>query len=175
DLVASVANVYWDLVSAADQLKAKQQALAVAEKFQEDTRAQIQVGSLAAVELPRAQSEVAGRKQDLLIAQTTLRQQDLRLKDALSRTMPPELESAEIVPLDRIEVPATDDLPPLRQLVVTAMSKRPDIAVSKIRDETQAISALGTENPLLPSLYVTLQAQNRGFAGTYQPSSGVPR
>jgi hypothetical protein len=46
--------------------------------------------------------------------------------------------------------------------------------MAKIRDKTQEISALGTANPLLPSLSVTAQAQDRGLAGTYQASSGAP-
>jgi outer membrane protein len=126
------------------------------------------------VELPRAESEVEGRQQDLLIAQSNGQQQQIRLKDALSREPDAALDSAEIVPLDPIEVPHTDDLPTLRQLVATAMEKRPDVAVSKIRDKTADLNALGTINPLLPSLAVTVQAQNRGLAGAYQPSSGVP-
>jgi outer membrane protein TolC len=71
-------------------------------------------------------------------------------------------------------VPPADDLPPLRKLVNAAMENRPDVAIAKIRDQTAELSALGTTNPLLPSLSVTAQAFNRGSAGTYQPSSGVP-
>jgi outer membrane protein len=174
DLVTSVINQYWDVASAQDELKDRQHALENAQKFLSDTQYQIQMGVLAKVELPRAESEVEGRRQDLLIAQTTVRQQEIRLKDALSRQDDPLLESAEIVPLDHIDVPKTDDLPTLRQMVATAMQKRPDVAVSKIRDKTQDLNALGTTNPLLPSLSITLQAQNRGLAGTYQPSSGAP-
>ena len=174
DLVTNVTNLYWDLSSANDELRARQQALDIAQKFYDDTRAQVQIGSVARVELPRAESEVAGRRQDLLIVQTNVRQQESRLRDALSRSESPAFDEAAIVPLDRIEVPATDDLPPLRSLVATAMEKRPDVAMAKIRDKTQEISALGTANPLLPSLSVTAQAQDRGLAGTYQPSSGAP-
>ena len=47
------------------------------------------------------------------------------LKEVLVRTPDPAVEAAEIIPLDRIQIPDTDDLPPLRQLVATAMAKRP--------------------------------------------------
>jgi outer membrane protein len=174
DQVAAVVNLYWDLVSANDELKARQRALDVARKFDQDTRAQIGIGSLARVEMPRADAEVATRQQDLAIAQANVRQQEVRLKDALSRQENPQLEAAAIVPLDRIVVPPADDLPPLRKLVNAAMENRPDVAIAKIRDQTAELSALGTTNPLLPSLNVTAQAFNRGSAGTYQPSSGVP-
>ncbi|MGD1072940.1 MAG: TolC family protein [Bryobacteraceae bacterium] len=174
DVVTSVINLYWDLASADDELKARAQALEIAQKFYEDTRAQIQIGAVARVELPRAESEAAGSRQDLLIAQASVRQLETRLKEALSRSEDPALDEAAIVPLDHIDIPATDDLPALRQLVAMAMEKRPDVAAAKIRDQTQEIGALGTINPLLPSLAVTAQAQDRGLAGAYQPSSGVP-
>jgi hypothetical protein len=90
----------------------------------------------------------------------------------LVRTPDPAVEAAEILPLDRIEIPETDDLPGLRQLVATAMEKRPDVAVSRLRDVTAEMSLAGTENPLLPSLQVTGQTFNRGVAGTPQVSSG---
>jgi outer membrane protein TolC len=52
------------------------------------------------------------------------------------------------------------------------MEKRPDVAVSRLRDRTAEMSLAGTENPLLPSLQVTGQTFNRGVAGTPQVSSG---
>ena len=124
------------------------------------------------MELSRAAAEVATRRQDLVVAQANLRQRENVLKEMLVRTPDPALDAAEIIPLDRIEIPDTDDLPPLRQLVTTAMAKRPDVAVSKLRDQTSEISLAGTENPLLPNLQVTGQTFNRGVAGTPQASSG---
>jgi outer membrane protein len=76
--------------------------------------------------------------------------------------------------LDQIRVPDADDLPPLRELVTKAMAQRPDVAAAKIRDEVAKINAIGTENPLLPTLQGTAQTSNRGLAGTYQPTSGSP-
>ena len=174
DQVSTVVNLYWDLVSANQDVKARQHALQVARKFDEDTRAQIGIGALARVEMPRADAELASRQQDLLIAEATLRQQEVRLKDLLSRREEPQLEAAHIIPLDTIVVPPTDEMPPLRKLVTDAMENRPDVAIAKIRDQAQDLSALGTTNPLLPTLSVTAQTYNRGSAGTYQPSSGVP-
>src|SRR5260370_12410024 len=154
-MVTNVLNLYWNVVSSNDEQTARQRAVEIAQKFYEDTKDEIKIGVLAQVELPRAQVELEGRRQDLLIAQANLRQQETVLKEALLRTPDPEVEAAAIVPLDRIEVPTADDLPPLRQLVATAMAKRPDVAVSKIRDETALINSLGTTNSLLPTAIAT--------------------
>jgi outer membrane protein len=173
DLTASVLNLYWDLVSANDELKVRQSALEMTQKFLHDTQTEIAAGAMPRVELPRAEAEVAGRVHDVVVAQYNVRQRENMLKDAFTRAADPEIEAADIVTLDRLEVPEADDLPPLRQLVSTAMQKRPDVAVSNFRDQTQAISLAGTENPLLPSLSVQAQTYDRGASGApqYQPNS----
>jgi outer membrane protein len=172
DLVVNVLNLYWDYVAANEELKLRRHSLDVTEKFLADTKYEISVGALAGVELPRAEAELASRRQDVVIAQASLRQRAILLKAALSHADDPVLDAAEIVALDRIEVPDSEDLQPFRQLVTTAMAKRPDVAVSKFRDQTDEMNLAGTTNPLLPSLQVTLQTYNRGVAGTPQSTGG---
>ena len=173
DLVANVLNSYWDLVAVGDEWKARQRAEENAQKFYQDTQKEIAAGAIPRVELSRAAAEVATRRQDLVVAQANLRQLENALKEVLVRTPDAAVEAAEIIPLDRIEIPETDDLPPLRELVTTAMAKRPDVAVSLLRDQTAEISLAGTQNPLLPNLQVTGQTYNRGAAGTPQVVNGV--
>ncbi len=173
DLVANVENLYWDVVAANDTVKARQQALEIARKFYDDTKAEIQIGALARVQLPGAEAEVAQRQQDLVLAETNVRQQEIRLKDLLVRKDTTVFDEAPIVPLDRIEPPVQEELPPLRKLVETAMAKRPDVAVSATRDKTEEISSAGTATQLLPSLNVSGTVTDRSAAGTPQASSGV--
>ena len=172
DLVTNVLNLYWDLVSANDELKIRQNALDMAQKFYQDTQKEVAAGAMPTVQLPQAKAEAASRRQDLIVAQYNVRQSESRLKDELVRMEDPDVEAAEIVTLDRMEIPAADHLPPLRQLVDTAMKTRPDVAASKFREETSAMSLIGTENPLLPNLQVQLQTFNRGAAGTPQIVDG---
>ncbi|HUB33217.1 MAG TPA: TolC family protein [Bryobacteraceae bacterium] len=173
DLVTSVLNLYWDYVNANDELRLRQHALELADKFRQDTRYEISIGALAGVEMPRAEAEFARNRQDVAIAEATLRERAIALKDAISHTEDPALEQAQIVPLDRIEVADAEDLLPLRQMVAQAMAKRPDVAVSRIQDQTQAMGLAGTTNPLLPTLTMTLQTYNRGVAGAPQASGGA--
>jgi outer membrane protein len=172
DLVTNVLNLYWDVVAANDEVGTRQRAGENAQKFLEDTKKEIAAGGLPRVELPRAEAQLAKSRMDVIIAQATLRQRSNSLKDAILRVPDPAVEAAEIIPVDRIEVPDTDDLPPLRQLLGIAMERRPDVAVSKFRDQTSEMSLAGTANPLLPSLSVTAQTYNRAAAGTPQASSG---
>jgi outer membrane protein len=174
DLVTSVLNQYWDLVAANTELKARQKALEITQRFYDDTKKEIAVEAIPAIQLPRAEAEVATRRQDVLIAQATVRQREITLKEALSHTEDPILEAASIVTVDSMEVPATDTLPPLRQLVATALAKRPDVAVSKYREQTDEMNLAGTANPLLPTSNLTLLTYDRGTAGQGHVVNGEP-
>jgi len=174
NLVTSVLNLYWDYVAAADELKVRQRALALTEKFVADTRYEISVGAIAGVELPRAEAELASRRQEVVVAEAALRQRAILLKEALSRTEDPALEAAQVVPVDHIEVAPDEPMPALREMVAQAMKQRPDVAVSNLQDHMDEINLAGTTNPLLPTLQLTLQTYNRGVAGTAQPSGGTP-
>jgi outer membrane protein TolC len=171
NLVSSVLTLYWDLVADNDDLRVRQQALDAAQKFLDDTKKQIDLGVIAKVEIFRAQSEVSTRRQELDISQATVRQQGTVLKNALSRNglEDPLIDAAEIVPLDRIQVPDQDDLPGLRDLVARALAKRPDIRLTQINNENAQISALGTANGVLPFLQGIASTTQHGLSGTAVP------
>jgi outer membrane protein len=58
--------------------------------------------------------------------------------------------------------------------VTTAMAKRPDVAVSRFRDQTDEINLAGTTNPLLPSLNTQFQTYDRGVNGVGHAVNGAP-
>jgi len=171
NVVASVLNLYWDLVSDNDDLTVRQRAVDQAQKFYDDTRKQIELGVVPRFEASRAQSGVSTSQQQLAIARATVQEQENLLKNALSRNglEDPLLDGAQVVPLDRIEVPEQDNLPALRELVAKALANRPDIALTKINDETAAISAEGTANGVLPSLQGFAAISASGLSGTATP------
>ncbi len=175
DLVAGVLNSYWELVADTESVAARQHALDVAQKFYEDTHTEIGIGAIARVDIYRAQAEVATRRQELSIAQAAVAGQESLLKNMLSRNGMEDdvLDAAGIVPLDSIQVPETDDLPPLRALVATAMAKRPDVSAARTRFANAQVSALGTANGILPQLTGFAQAYDSGLTGTAQTVDGV--
>jgi outer membrane protein len=164
-LVQNVVNLYWDMVAANDDLRARNAALNDSQKFFEDTQKQIELGAIAKVEIFRAQADLSSRKLDVAIAQQTATQQTTQMKGLISRVPDAMLDAAEIVLLDRIEVPENDEIPPLRDLVATALANRADVQLDKINNEVSDISALGTTNNLLPVLQGTASATSVGLAG----------
>ncbi len=171
-LVQNVVNLYWDMVSSSEDLKARQAAMEVSRKFLEDTKRRIDLGAIAKVDIFRAQADYSSRQQDVSIAQQTASQQATQMKSLISRVPDPALDAAEIVTLDRIEVPPTDDLPPLRDLVAKALANRPDVQLDKIGNETAEMSALGTTNNLLPTLQGLATTTSVGLAGGINPAAG---
>ena len=83
--VSAVLNLYWDLVAFHEDVRLKQLALEAARKLYEDNRKTVEAGGAAAIEITRAQAEIPAREQDVLIAQTNVLQQEIVLKNALSR------------------------------------------------------------------------------------------
>jgi outer membrane protein TolC len=167
NIVANVLNTYYAFVADYDDVKAKKSAVAVAQTFYEESKRRVELGALAELDVVSAESLVAASQQDLVIAQASFQQDELQLKNLLSRTgtADPLIASAQIVPLDRIVIPDRDDVPPLEELVQKALANRSDIAADKARVTTAAVSALGTLNGVLPSWQVFGGQSQTGLAG----------
>jgi len=169
--VSSIVAAYWDLVSYNENVKVKQQALALSQKLYEDNKKQVEIGTLAPIEIVRAEAEVASREQDLVNAQTQVLQQETALKNALSRTgsMSPTVAEAHIIPTDTISVPETEPATPLSELVSTALANRPEIPQSKLNIESTRIGLKGDRSQLLPALDLIGNVTNNGLAGEVNP------
>jgi len=178
--VSAALNLYWDLVSFVDAVRIKERALATSQKLYEDDQKMVKIGSLPAVEVTRAAAQVSVGKEDLLFAQTNVQQQEIVLKNALSRNAIANawLDDVHIVPLNPIEVPKTDDLKPLAELLPEAMQNRIEVERSKVNIDSQKISIRGSRNGLLPSLQAFLELTNNGLSGPVNPilcsTCGVP-
>ncbi|MBV9223458.1 MAG: TolC family protein [Acidobacteriaceae bacterium] len=170
-VVANVLNLYYGLVADYQDVRAKQTALTVAQQFYENNQRQVQLGAMAPLDVTTAEAQVASSQQDLIVSQTTLAQQQIQLKNVLSRTglADPLLTNVEIIPLDRIEVPAQDNLPPTRELIATALANRTDIATQKVNFANTEISNLGTANAVLPRLAGFASATTQGLSGVSSP------
>jgi outer membrane protein len=166
--VNQVLNLYYALSAGYEDIRAKSNAVEVAQQFYENTGIQERAGTLARLDVTTAESQLATAQYDLVNSQTNLRQQELQLKNLLSRrgVADPVLASVQIVPLDRIAVPETDELPPLKDLLKTALDNRSDLAAERLGITSSEISALGTRNGILPLLVAIGTESAAGLAGT---------
>jgi outer membrane protein len=165
--VQTVVQAYWLLVSANEDVEVKRKALALSQKLYSDNQKQVDVGSLAPIEIVRAEAEVAADQQALVTSQTTVLQQETILKNALSRNglANPAVAAARIVTTDRIRIPAQENPETIQALFASAVDNRPELQQSRIQLQNQKILLTGTRNLMLPTLSAFGDLRNTGLAG----------
>jgi outer membrane protein len=165
--VSAVLNLYWDLVAFNEDARLKRLALAAARQLYEDNKKELAAGAIAAIEVTRAQAEIPARSEDVLIAETNLLQQEIVLKNALSRRgmEDPTLEDAHIVTLDPIQVPEQEGLAPLKDLVKQALEQRPDLEQNRINIQSQLLVLKGDRSALRPSLQAFASLSDQAQVG----------
>lgn len=165
--VSAVLNLYWDLVSFNEDVKARQQEVATSQQLLEDNRRQVAIGALAEIEVTRAEAQLYSSQQDLVISQTNLLQQETILKNALSRNgvASPTLAQVHVVPLDMLPAPDNAPLKPVEQLTDEALAKRNEIEQAKLNLESNQMNLVGIKNSLKPTLQAFAELTNNGLSG----------
>ena len=172
--VNQIQNIYWDLVNAYENVKVQQESLTLAEKTLSDNKKQVEIGTLAPIEIVRAQSVVSTDQQTLIVAQTNLQLQQLLMKNALSRALvDPVLAEAEVVPTSTMEVPPTEPVVPIQDLVNDALSHRAELAESRIDLTNRDLNNRSAKNALLPSLGMFAYYGGTGLGGSFNPNARV--
>ncbi len=166
-VVNQVLNAYYNLAADYEDLRAKRGASETAQTFVSDTKRQIEIGSVAPSDLIAAESAAASSAQAVVDSDTAVQQQELTLKNLISRTGPADavLANVRIVPIDSIAIPASDNLLPVDQLVRQALTNRADLASELAGEKANEVNLLGTKNGILPSLTGFAVESDAGLAG----------
>lgn len=164
--VNQVQNIYWDLVNAYENVRVQQDSVALAQKTLSDNKKQVEIGTLAPIEVVRAQSVVATNQQSLIVAQTNLQLQQLLIKNALTRSLvDPVLADAEVIPTDTMSVPENEPVVPTQDLVNQALAHRAELAESRIDLTNRDINTRSAKNALLPTLNLFAYYGGSGLGG----------
>jgi outer membrane protein len=170
--VNQIQTMYWDLVYAYENARVQKESLAFAEKTLSDTKKQVEIGSLAPIEVVRAQSTVAQDQQALTVALTNLQLEQLLMKNALSRTLRDQtLAGAEVIPTSTMEVPENEPIQPTQDLISEALRHRADLVESRIQLNTSEISNKAVRNALLPTLDLFAYYGGTGLGGVQNPTN----
>lgn len=169
--VDQIENMYWDLVYAYENVRVQKEQLTFAQKTLSDNKKQVEIGTLAPIEIVRAQSTVATNQQSLTLALTNLQLEQLLMKNALSRTLvDPRLADAEVIPTSTMELPAQEPLVPTQDLVNEALSHRPELAEQRINLSNTDISKKAIRNALLPTVDLFAYYGGAGQGGNLNPN-----
>ena len=171
--VSGVIRLYFDLVSLQDDVEVKRQTLALAQRLYGDNKDKVDQGTLAPIELVRAQAQVAASRQDLANSEGFELEQELLLKIVLTRkgTADPALREARLVPTTPIDIPVGEEVTPVPDLVSEAYRNRPELEEGRLQIANSEISLKGSRNGLLPELDLVAAMQNSGLAGQLNPLS----
>jgi outer membrane protein TolC len=173
-LIASVYGVirlYTDFVALYEDVKVKQETVALAEKLYSDTRAQVDEGTLAPVEMTRANAQVFSTRQDLINARGLLQEEEAIFKNVLTRqgNEDPEVRAAHIIPTDTLAIPEKDEIRPIQDLISEALANRPDLGQARLQIENSQIGLEGAKSATRPEVDLVGVMQNSGLAGTANP------
>lgn len=169
--VSAALNLYWDLVSFVEDVRARQQEVRAAQQLLDDNKRQVQIGALAEIEVTRAEAQLYSSQQDLVVSQTNLQQQETVLKNALCRNgiAAAGLDNVNVIPLDKIQIPANDELRPVDEMVNEALMNRPEMEMARINIDSNEMNLVGIKNSLKPTLQAFAELTNNGLTGTLTP------
>ena len=152
--INQIENIYWVLVSDYEDVQAKQRALEQSTRLASDNRKQLQIGTLAPLDVLNSDNQVSTDTQALITSQTSLEFYQLIMKQAISRDLSdPGLSSAPVIPTDRVsllEMP--EERTPVEELVQKAYANRPEIEQNILNLRNDEITLRAVKNNLLPTV-----------------------
>jgi len=170
--VTQVENIYLALVSAYEDELAKERALTQSTQLAADNRKQLEIGTLAPLDVVNSDSQVASDKQALVASQTNLEYQQLLMKQAIARNLnDPALSAAPVVPTDRVgleRLPEEDT--PTEELVRQAYANNPQIEQATLNMKNNEITIKAFKNGLLPTVDAYAFYGGSALAGVQNPA-----
>jgi len=169
--VNQVETIYWGLVQAYEDEQAKERALDQSTKMVSDYRKELEIGTVAPLDVVNVESNNSSDKQALISAQSALNYQQQIIKQAIARNLnDPALSAAAVIPTDRVsleEIP--EEKEPIESLVQEAFQQRPELEQAVLAVRNDEITLKGARNALLPTLDVYGFYQGTGIGGMQSP------
>jgi outer membrane protein len=170
--VNQVETIYWGLVQAYEDVQAKERALEQSTKLDSDDRKQLEIGTVAPLQVVNDDATVATDKQALISSQNALNYQQQIIKQAIARNLnDPALSAAPVIPTDRVtvqEIP--EEKESVEQLVQTAFQERPELEQAVLTLRNDEITLKGARNALLPTFNIFGYYGGTGIGGAQSPS-----
>jgi outer membrane protein len=164
EVITDAENVYWDLVFSREDLKVQQQSVDRAKDLERRVKAQVEVGTLAPLEILQAKSEVASREEAVIQSRKLIQDNQDNLKNILNIPFDTPDGRKEVQPLDSpkflVEAPA-----PLQESIITALKMRPDYLAKKKVLDSKNIQVKFNENQLYPTLDLVGSFGLNGISG----------
>lgn len=168
-LVRDIADRYWDLVAARDELEVERSNVALANEQVQQNQRRLDAGMGTEVEVLQAQAEVATREEARLLAEVRLRQAD----DALKQLLFPGKDAARW----ETELSPSTPLPPIdttveptdwRYALEIAIENRAELRQQRFLIDESTVRHTAARNLRHPQLDLDLGASSQGFSSDSQ-------
>jgi outer membrane protein TolC len=161
---AATKSAYWNLVSARANVDARQKALDLARELARDNQARVDVGQAPPLDLVSAQAEVASNEEQLIVAETAVKQAEDRLRTLILDTTQADawtvhLEASDSPP---VGLPAPD----LDQAISGALRERTDLVRARLDIRNSDTNVKYTASQRLPDVRLNASYQANGVGGT---------
>jgi outer membrane protein TolC len=168
--VTQIANIYWDLASAYDNVQVSERSVAFAADTLDKNRKQLEMQAIPEMEVLKAEGELATRQQDLTVARTNLQLQELYMKNAITRTFDdPTLEEMPVVPTDHIATTLEPPAETVQQMIARALRDRTELQESTLDLQNRELSRKTARNALLPTIDLYGMYVGTGAGGERNP------
>ena len=160
---ANVKATYWNLVSALANVDARRSALTLAQELVRVNKAKVDVGTAPPLDLVSAQAEVAANQEQLIIAETTVKQTEDRLRLLIFDITQRDAWNVKIEPVDSppIAMPAVD----VDAAVARGLSDRADLARARKDIDNAGIGLKYSASQKLPDVRFNASYQASGLGG----------
>jgi outer membrane protein len=163
--MTAVLNAYYTLLADRDQIRVAQSAVDYSQRLVDDDKKQVQIGTLAPLDVVQAESTLATDQQNLIVAQTTYLQQQEVLKTLISKRVSPELAGVEIDATDSLPEPKPNDIPSLQEAINEALKNRPELHQDELNLRNQDYTIQSNRSGLLPTLDAFATYQSNSLTG----------
>jgi outer membrane protein TolC len=161
--------VYYGLAEAQDVLRYRIESLELAQDLLQGNREKFEAGVVPITEVQQAETSVASRDEEVILARQQMEIVANQLRDLLGiRPESPFYKE----PFVTENIPGTDQtFPDFEQTLATALEKRPDIQRQHIQIANQDIKLEYYDNQRLPRLDLEATLGANGLAGGDRPTS----
>ena len=168
--INTVESAYWDLVAARRALVVEETALIRANRFLELNRRQVEVGTLAPIEITQAEADVAAQVERVIVAEVTLENREDDLRNLLGVEFGDSMWVSRLIPTD---APMEQSAPiNLQSAIDMAKDKRPELREARKNIANNELTERATLNRVAPSLRASAGFTSTGDNIIAQPILG---
>ncbi len=162
--VFDVEEAYWNLVFNLENLEVMTQSLELAQDLLRKNKKEVEVGTLAPIEILTAEAEVATREADILQAQVSVENSEDTLKTLLNAFTDAENPLIFIDPVERPDFQRLEIN--VDEALKVALLNRPDLQSQRFDLENRELDLSFARNQLLPDLSLDFNYWSPGISGT---------